>query len=84
MAQVDDTASALVYRFPVRRRRLEARVSGWAARFDAAVHDLDNQLSRLVDDLDAAVAAGRAAVVAGRAAFRAEWARRPYRPAKTG
>ena len=84
MAQVDSSASALVYRFPVRRRRLEARVSAWTDRFDARVHDLDDRLSRLVDDLDAAVAAGRAAVTAGRAAFRAEWARRPYRPAKTG
>jgi len=84
MAQLDGTDSALVYRFPVRRRRLEARLSGWTARFEAGVHDLDDRLSRLVDGVDAAVGAGRAAVVAGRDAFRAEWARRPDRPAKTG
>jgi hypothetical protein len=77
-------APAIVYRFPVRRRRVEARLSELAARFDAGVRDLDTRLARVADTLDAAVGAGRAAVVAGRDAFRAEWARRPDRQAKTG
>ena len=81
---MDDTASAVVYRFPARHRRVEARVSGWANRFNAAVHDLDDRLVRAVDSLDAAVGAGHAAIVAGRDAFRAEWARRPRHTTKTG
>jgi hypothetical protein len=84
MGQPDATASATVYRFPARRRRIEARLAGWTARFEAGVRDLDGRLSRLADTLEAAVGAGRAAVVAGRDAFRAEWARRPDGSAKTG
>ncbi|HUF85506.1 MAG TPA: hypothetical protein VMQ81_13050 [Acidimicrobiia bacterium] len=75
---------AIVYRFPARRRGIEARLAELTARFDAGVRDLDTRLVRVADTLDAAVGAGRAAVVAGRDAFRTEWARRPYRSAKTG
>jgi hypothetical protein len=80
MAQPD----AIVYRFPARRRRLDARLSEFTARFNAGARDLDTRLARLADTLDAAVGAGRAAVVAGREAFRVEWAHRSDRPAKTG
>lgn len=84
MSRPEGAASAVVYRFPARRRRTEVRLSEWAARFDAGVRDLDGRLARLADGVDAAVGAGRAAVVAGREAFRAEWARRPSRQAKSG
>jgi hypothetical protein len=71
-------ASAVVYRFPVRRRR------GWTARFDAGVQQLDQRLARAADGFDAAVGALHAALIAGRDTFKAEWARRPSRPSKAG
>jgi hypothetical protein len=70
---------AQVYPFPVRRRR-----SGWVARFDDGVGELDRRLSRVADQLDAATAASRAAVAAARTAFRAEWGRRELRPPRAG
>ncbi len=73
---------AQVYRFPVRRRR-----TGWVARFEDSVGELDRRLSRVADRLDAATAATRAAVAAGSTAFRAEWAewgRRGLRPPRAG
>ena len=73
-----------MYRFPVRRRRLDARLSGLTGRFEAGVRGLDDRLSRFADGFDAAMGAAHAAVLAGRDAFQAEWAHRPHRRANTG
>ena len=45
---------------------------------------LDQRLAHAGDGFDAAVGGLHAALIAGRDAFKAEWARRPSRPAKAG